>query len=174
MPADNSPPEQHRSSAPSVIRCAVLTVSDSRTLTTDQGGQTIVELLTEYGHQVVSREIAPDQPQRIRQLVLNWADQVEVDAILLTGGTGISSRDRTFETISELLERVLPGYGELFRWLSFQEIGPAAMLSRSIGGLVRQTVLLTMPGSPAAVRLAMQRLILPELGHLVQQAGKSG
>ncbi len=174
MPPSNTPSQQHRSSAPSVIQCAVLTVSDSRTFTTDRGGQTIVDLLTECGHQVVSRSIVPDERLRIRQLVLDWADQVEIDAILLTGGTGISPRDQTFETISELLDSVLPGYGELFRWLSFQEIGPAAMLSRSLGGLIRQTVLLTMPGSPAAVRLAMQRLILPELGHLVQQAGKSG
>ena len=92
--------------------------------------------------------------------------------ILLTGGTGITRRDQTYETITALLTKPLPGYGELFRWLSYQEIGAAAMLSRAVGGLIETTVVLTMPGSPAAVKLAMERLILPELGHLVQQASR--
>ena len=106
----------------------------------------------------------------MRPLLLALAGQGEIDAILLTGGTGISSRDQTFETVSQLLDKPLPGYGELFRMLSFEEIGPAAMLSRAVGGVLDRTVVLTMPGSPAAVRLAMERLILPELGHLVREA----
>jgi molybdenum cofactor biosynthesis protein B len=103
-------------------------------------------------------------------LLSELRDLGELDAVLLTGGTGISSRDQTFETISGLLTKPLPGYGELFRLLSFQEIGPAAMLSRAVGGLLGKIVVLTMPGSPAAVQLAMTRLILPELGHLVREA----
>ena len=93
-----------------------------------------------------------------------------IQVILITGGTGISRRDRTYETIAEMLTRQLPGYGELFRMLSYQEIGPAAMLSRAQAGLIGKTVLFTMPGSPSAVRLAMEKLVLPELGHLLQES----
>lgn len=161
---------QHRATAPAAVRCAVLTVSDTRTLETDTGGQTLIDGLQAAGHQVVAREIIPDDPRRMAPLVLAWSQRDDIDALLLTGGTGISSRDQTFETISAMLTKALPGYGELFRWLSYQEIGPAAMLSRAVGGLVGKTVVLTMPGSPAAVRLAVERLIAPELGHLVREA----
>ncbi|HEX5447547.1 MAG TPA: MogA/MoaB family molybdenum cofactor biosynthesis protein [Pirellulales bacterium] len=162
--------DQHRATAPTAIRCAVLTVSDTRTLETDTGGQTLIDGLQAAGHAVVARDIIPDEPQRMRALVTAWCRRDDIDAILLTGGTGISSRDQTFETIAAMLSKPLPGYGELFRWLSYQEIGPAAMLSRAIGGIVGKTVVLTMPGSPAAVRLAVERLIAPELGHLVREA----
>lgn len=162
--------QDHRASSPQALRCAVATVSDSRTLTTDTGGQTIVELLLAAGHEVALRIIVPDEPDRLRE-TLNLARQDEsIDALLLTGGTGLSSRDQTYETIRAALTRELPGYGELFRLLSYQEIGPAAMLSRAVGGLVGRLVVLTMPGSPAGVRLAMEKLILPELGHLVREA----
>jgi molybdenum cofactor biosynthesis protein B len=161
---------EHRSQAPTRIGCAVVTVSDTRTLESDTGGATIVELLTAAGHEIVAREIVADEPRPLRSLLVALSNRPEIDALLVTGGTGISRRDRTFETVAELLDKQIPGYGELFRWLSFQEIGPAAMLSRTIGGLVGQTVLLTMPGSPHAVRLAMEKLILPELGHLVREA----
>lgn len=162
--------DQHRASAPRVVRCAVLTVSDTRTLETDTGGQTLIDGLQAAGHQVVARDLIPDNPQRMRPLVADWSRRDDIDAILLTGGTGLSSRDQTYETIAGLITKPLPGYGELFRWLSYQEIGPAAMLSRTVGGLVGKTVVLTMPGSPAAVRLAVERLIAPELGHLVREA----
>ena len=163
-------PEQHRREAPPSVRCAVLTVSDTRTPATDTGGQTLVDLLTGAGHQVVERDLLPDEPKPIGQLLARWRDRDDVDAILVTGGTGIGRRDQTFETVSALLDKTLPGYGELFRMLSFDEIGPAAMLSRAVGGLIGRTVLLTMPGSRAAVELAVQKLILPELGHLVREA----
>ena len=166
----NSIPDQHKAYAPSTIRCAVITVSDSRTLETDTGGQTVVDRLTESEHSVVFRQIIPDDPQRMRSLLEELQQRDDVDAVLLTGGTGIASRDQTYETISAMLTKPLPGYGELFRMLSFQEIGAAAMLSRTIGGLMDRTIVLTMPGSPAAVRLAMDQLILPELGHLASQA----
>jgi molybdenum cofactor biosynthesis protein B len=170
MAQDAPVPEQHRQSAPSAIRCAVVTVSDTRTLANDTGGETIVRLLTTAGHAVAAREIIPDEPDRMRPLLEGFRDRYDIDAVLLTGGTGLAGRDQTFETVSRLINKALPGYGELFRMLSYQEIGPAAMLSRAVGGLVGQTVVLTMPGSPAGVRLAMEKLIVPELAHLVREA----
>jgi molybdenum cofactor biosynthesis protein B len=164
--------DDHRAAAPRVLCCAALTVSDTRTLETDRGGDELQQQLQSGGHGLWQRAICADDPAQIRSLVQAWVVAPEVDVILMTGGTGISQRDQTFETVRRLLTKELPGYGELFRWLSYQEIGAAAMLSRAIGGLIDTTVVLTMPGSPAAVRLAMQRLILPELGHLVQQARK--
>lgn len=132
----------------------------------------IVEMLTTAGHSIASREIVPDEPDRMRPLLESLASGGTVDAILLTGGTGIAARDQTYETVSALLDKEMPGYGELFRMLSFPEIGPAAMLSRAVGGVIGRVVVLTMPGSTAAVRLAMKKLIVPELGHLVHEATK--
>jgi molybdenum cofactor biosynthesis protein B len=162
--------EQHRAAAPRSIRSAVITVSDTRTPTTDTGGQSVADHLTAAGHVVAAREIIPDEPARMRQLLQSLAARDDLDAILLTGGTGITSRDQTYETVVALLDKPLPGYGEVFRMLSYQEIGPAAILSRAVGGLMGRKVLLTMPGSPAAVRLAMEKIILPELPHLVREA----
>lgn len=162
--------QEHRATSPTQIRCAVITVSDTRTLETDTGGLAVMDALKGAGHTVLQREIIPDEPARMRPLLQELCARDDVDAVLLTGGTGLSSRDQTFETISQLLTKPLPGYGELFRMLSFAEVGPAAMLSRAIGGLLGRTVILSMPGSPNAVRLAMQNLILPELGHLVREA----
>ena len=161
---------EHRSQSPTRVACAIVTVSDTRTLATDTGGGTIVELLTAAGHELTAREIVPDEPRQLRSLLVALSNRPDVEVILITGGTGISRRDRTYETVVELLDQEIPGYGELFRWLSFGEIGAAAMLSRTIGGLLGQTVVLSMPGSPHAVRLAMEKLILPELGHLVREA----
>jgi len=161
---------QHRTQSPSSLGCAVLTVSDTRTEATDTGGQTVVDYLIQSGHRVVDRRIVRDEPDQMRPLLLAYRDRSDIDAVLLTGGTGVASRDQTFETVAGLLTKTLPGYGELFRMLSYQEIGAAAMLSRAVGGLLGVTVVLTMPGSPAAVHLAMQKLILPELPHLVREA----
>lgn len=162
--------DQHRAQAPATLRCAVITVSDTRTAETDTGGKAVADYLTAAGYAVLVREIIPDEPERMRPLVASLAARDDIDVVLLTGGTGIGSRDQTFETISGLLTKPLPGYGEIFRWLSYQDVGPAAMLSRATGGLVGGTVVLTMPGSPAAVRLAMEKLIVPEVGHLVREA----
>jgi molybdenum cofactor biosynthesis protein B len=139
-------------------------------LETDVGGRVILERLASAGHETVERAILRDEPEPMRALLVSLRDRQDVDAVLITGGTGLGSRDQTFETVAQLLDKPLPGYGELFRQLSFQEIGPAAMLSRATGGLIGRTIVLTMPGSPAGVRLAMERLILPELGHLVREA----
>lgn len=163
-------PDEHRRHAPRTVGCAVVTISDTRTLETDVGGRAAVELLEAAGHRVVERRIVPDEPDVLRRLLVELAEQEGIEAVLLTGGTGLGRRDQTFETLSALLDKPLPGYGELLRMLSFQEIGPAAMLSRATGGLMGQTVVLSMPGAPAAVRLALEKLILPELGHLVREA----
>ncbi len=161
---------QHRATAPDRVVCAVITVSDTRTPETDTGGQAVSDHLTAAGFMVAHREIIPDEPARMRPLLERLRDDVQIDAVLLTGGTGLSSRDQTFETVTALITKQLPGYGELFRMLSYEDIGAAAMLSRATGGLMQRTVVLTMPGSPAAVRLAMEKLIVPELRHLVREA----
>ena len=133
-------PQEHRKEAPQVARCAVVTVSDTRTAETDIGGQTIIELLTAAGHTITERTIIPDEPAEMRSLLADHAGRDDVDAVFLTGGTGISRRDQTYETLSVLLTKVLPGYGELFRTLSYEEIGPSAMLSRAIGEIGRAHV----------------------------------
>lgn len=161
---------EHRATSPERVRTAIVTVSDTRTPETDSGGQLLHDLLVAAGIEVASRTIIPDEPARMRAVLEGFRDDDAIDAVLLTGGTGLSSRDRTFETVSALITKSLPGYGELFRMLSFSEVGAAAMLSRAVGGLMGGTVVLTMPGSPKAVRLAVERLIAPELRHLVREA----
>jgi molybdenum cofactor biosynthesis protein B len=167
MPATH---EEHQAQGPQSVRCAVITVSDTRTLETDTGGRAVIDHLSAAGHSIVCREIIPDEPTRMRPLLESLRQRDDVDVILMTGGTGITSRDQTFETVSSLLDKPLPGYGEIFRMLSYQEIGPAAILSRAVGGLLGRKVLLTMPGSPAAVRLAMEKIIIPQLPHLLREA----
>ncbi|MFQ5697958.1 MAG: molybdenum cofactor biosynthesis protein B [Myxococcota bacterium] len=147
----------------------ILTVSDSRDLEHDRSGGAIEEALAGAGHQVVERGIVRDEPGAIRQAVLKAIARADVDAAIVTGGTGVSPRDSTPEAIEPLLERRLDGFGELFRSLSFQEIGAAAMLSRALAGTARRTAVFVLPGSVAAVRLGLERLILPELGHLIGQ-----
>ena len=163
-------PSQHKAYSPTVIRCAVITVSDSRTPETDKGGDAVAEHLVEAGHEVLHRQITRDDPDTMRTILATLCARADIDAVMLTGGTGLSSRDFTYETVESQLTKQRPGYGELFRMLSYQEIGAAAMLSRAIGGLIGTTVVLTMPGSPAGVRLAMSQVIVPELSHLVGQA----
>ncbi|HEX3602031.1 MAG TPA: molybdenum cofactor biosynthesis protein B [Lacipirellulaceae bacterium] len=163
---------QHRAQSPKSVRCAVVTISDTRTLETDRGGELIVKLMSEAGNEISSRSIVRDDPREIEPLVRKLANPDVTDALLLTGGTGIAERDQTFETVSGLLTKAMPGYGELFRMLSYDDIGPAAMLSRAVGGVFNKVVILTMPGSVAAVQLAMEKLIVPEIGHLVYEARK--
>ncbi|MCY4602221.1 MAG: MogA/MoaB family molybdenum cofactor biosynthesis protein [Acidobacteria bacterium] len=160
----------HRAAAPRTICCAVVTVSDTRTAETDSGGGAIVELLEQAGHDVAARTIVPDDPDRVRDAVTAGIGAADVDVVITTGGTGITRRDGTYEVVSTLLEKRIDGFGELFRALSFQEIGPAAMLSRACAGLAGGTIVISVPGSEHAVRLAMTRLIVPELGHMVREA----
>lgn len=147
------------------VRCAVLTVSDTRTSETDTSGALIKARLAEAGHATSVYQIVPDDPGEISVLLDHLANTVDV--VLLNGGTGISRRDTTYEAVAAKLEKTLPGFGELFRMLSYREIGSGAMLSRAVAGVYRDTLIFSMPGSTGAVRLAMERLIVPELEHLV-------
>jgi molybdopterin adenylyltransferase len=160
---------QHRSSAPpvSAIRVAVISASDSRTLQTDAGGTLIHSLATQAGFSVSARELVRDEPEVIRARVSAFVATNNFDVVLMTGGTGVAARDVTIDAIAPLFDRTLDGFGELFRMLSFAEIGPAAMLSRATAGIIGRVAVFLMPGSPAAVTLALERLILPELAHLV-------
>ncbi len=164
---------EHRATALDSLNLAVMTVSDTRTLETDTSGALIVSLAEAVGHRIVDRVIVPDEPERMTPLLRAYAARDELHAVLITGGTGISPRDQTYETVNALLTKPLPGYGELFRMLSYAEIGPACLLSRAVGGLVGRQAVLVMPGSRAAVDLAMSRIILPELPHIVREARKS-
>ncbi len=166
--------EHHKATAPPQVGCFVLTVSDTRTPETDESGKLVRELLGKAGHPVVGSEIVPDDPGRIQAAVQLAVESRDTEVILITGGTGIARRDRTVETVRPMLNRELDGYGELFRMLSFREIGPSAMLSRAVAGLVGEKAVFVMPGSSGGVTLAMTRLILPELGHIVRELRKFG
>ena len=161
---------EHRTTAPKSTRCYVVTVSDTRTDDNDHGGAAVVELLKQQGHEITGKIIIPDDPAKIRTILLEQISSSEVDAIITTGGTGISKRDGTYEVVSLLLDKQIDGFGEFFRSLSFEEIGPSAMLSRACAGISRGKIIISVPGSEHAVRLAMTRLVLPELGHLVREA----
>lgn len=161
---------EHRAQAPDCVRCFVLTVSDTRTPETDKGGALIVELLESAGHFVAERVLVSDDKNAIESAVraaLKRADEIE--AIIVTGGSGVGPRDVSPEALRPLLTKELPGFGEIFRMLSWQEVGAASMLSRAFAGVVERTALFVLPGSTNAVRLAMEKLIAPELGHLLRE-----
>jgi molybdenum cofactor biosynthesis protein B len=172
-PKPSAQHHHHRKSAVTEVPTAVLTVSDTRTPETDTGGDRVAELLVGAGHPVVSREIVPDAAPQITAATQACLARDEVRAVILTGGTGVAPRDVTPEAVEPLLDRVVPGFGELFRTLSYQDIGSAALLSRALAGLVGGKLIFVLPGSRGAVKLAMERLILPEIGHLAAEAVKS-
>ncbi|TVQ06712.1 MAG: MogA/MoaB family molybdenum cofactor biosynthesis protein [Leptolyngbya sp. DLM2.Bin27] len=157
----------HPQAVSNPVGCAVVTVSDTRTVESDRSGQIIQALLVEAGHRVADYRIVPDEPERIASLCQTLAQRADIDAIVLTGGTGIAPRDTTYDAVAALLEKTLPGFGEIFRQLSFQEIGSRAMASRAVAGVLQSTLVFSLPGSSKAVTLAMEALILPELPHLV-------
>lgn len=163
----------HRRDAPRSVPTAVVTVSDTRTPETDTGGDLVASLLSEAGHPVTHREIVPDEVEAIADAVRRATDRQDTRAVIVTGGTGIAPRDVSPEAVEPLLTRVIPGFGELFRILSHEEIGSAALLSRALAGLRQGRVVAVIPGSRGAVRLALEKLLLPELGHLVAEAGKT-
>jgi molybdenum cofactor biosynthesis protein B len=163
----------HRRSAPRTVPCVVVTVSDTRTLETDTGGALVAELLQGAGHPVVVRSLVRDEPRAIADAVRGALAREDARAVILTGGTGVAPRDVTPDAVEPLLERVVPGFGELFRVLSYQEIGAAALLSRALCGIARGRVVFVLPGSRGAVRLGLEKLILPELGHLAAEAVKT-
>jgi molybdopterin adenylyltransferase len=155
------------------VNCAVITVSDTRTPETDRSGDTIRQLLLSAGHTIGSYRIIPDEPTLVRAELDRAASfQPPIRSIIFNGGTGISARDTTYDAISSALTKTLPGFGEIFRWLSYQDIGSRAMASRAIAGTYKQSIVFSLPGSSGAVRLGMEKLILPELTHLVTQLDK--
>ena len=169
-----APVADHRSRAPSVdaVRVALVTASDSRTPETNDGGRVLRRLIEEAGFQVTSESLLAEDPAALRDAVARLAG--DSDAVIVTGGTGIAPRDRTPDAVGPLFDRRLPGFGELFRMLSFQDVGPAAMLSRADAGVVGAALVFLLPGSPAAVELAVKRLIAPELAHAVGQLRRGG
>jgi molybdenum cofactor biosynthesis protein B len=159
---------QHKSHAPKVARFMIVTVSDSRTPETDDSGKRMRQMIEETGqHKTTAYQVVKDEPAQVQAAIHDGVANAEVDIIVLNGGTGISSRDGTYEAVSAMLEKKLDGFGELFRMLSWEQVGSAAMLSRAVGGLVGGKVVFSLPGSPKAVELAMRALILPEAGHLL-------
>jgi molybdopterin adenylyltransferase len=169
----NSLARPHPDRVPISVNCAVITVSDTRIPETDRSGDTIRQLLLSAGHTIGSYRIIPDEPTQIRAELDRSADaRPSIDVIIFNGGTGISARDTTYDAIASALTKTLPGFGEIFRWLSYQDIGSRAIASRAIAGTYDRLLVFSLPGSSGAVRLGMEKLILPELTHLVTQLGK--
>ena len=171
-PGHQPPLAEHKARGPVSIECGIITCSDTRTPETDKSGQLIRELLTQGGHRIGAYHVVKDEPVEVRELVRQLGVRPGLDALIVNGGTGISRRDSTFEAVDGLLEKRLPGFGELFHYLSYKEIGSHAMLSRATAGLYQGKVLFSIPGSSGAVRLAMETLILPELPHIVGEMRK--
>ena len=163
---------EHRAQGPASVGCYVITVSDTRTEDTDVSGRAVADLLCAAGHSVVGRAIVRDEADLVRGIIAHQLGNPGVQVIITTGGTGITSRDCTFEAVVAMLDKKLDGFGELFRMLSYEQIGPAAMMSRACAGLASGRVIVSLPGSEAAVRLALERLLIPEIGHMVQQASR--
>ncbi|MEM7554503.1 MAG: MogA/MoaB family molybdenum cofactor biosynthesis protein [Cyanobacteria bacterium P01_A01_bin.84] len=159
------------SSIQALIVCAVVTVSDTRTSETDKSGQIIQKLLKLANHTVKAYKIIPDEPEQIISYLKELSNNTNLNAIIFNGGTGIAPRDTTYDAIEKLLEKTLPGFGEIFRYLSYQEIGSRAIASRAVAGIYRNKLIFSLPGSSNAVKLGMEKLILPELTHLVGQMG---
>jgi molybdenum cofactor biosynthesis protein B len=170
--SETSSVRAHRHAAKQALAAVVITVSDTRTLADDSGGALLVELLEGAGHRVAERCLVRDEVDAIRAAVDAAVMRDDVQVVLLTGGTGIAARDVTPEALEPILDRVIPGFGELFRTLSYQEIGSAALLSRALAGTARGRVVAALPGSRAAIRLAVEKLLLPELPHLAAEALK--
>jgi len=163
---------EHKHHAPKKVSCMIVTISDTRTKEADISGKCIHDLLDKNGHPVVQYNIVEDEPDAIQKLLREGIASEDIQVILCNGGTGISLRDRSYETVVQILNKRLDGFGELFRMLSYQDIGSAAMMSRAVAGIAGDTIIFSMPGSKGAVELAMEKLILPELGHLVWELRK--
>ena len=162
--------KEHREQAPKSVNCAVLTISDSRTEQDDESGSLIKQKLIDSGHNVNDCALLKNEVASVKSQIEEWLGRNELQVIICSGGTGLSHRDVTVETILPILEKRMDGFGELFRSLSYQEIGTASMMSRAIAGVARSKVILCLPGSLGAARLAMDSIILPEMGHMVREA----
>ena len=154
------------------IGFAVLTLSDTRTRDSDTSGLLIRERMSAQGHSLIADQIIRDEPAELNAVLDAWISDTKIDAIITNGGTGLSRRDQTIDVIESRLDRLIPGFGELFRMLSFQEIGAAAMLSRAVAGVAQKTLIVSLPGSTAAVRLAMDELLIPQIRHIVREVRK--
>lgn len=164
---------EHKQEAPRTVQCKVITVSDSRDKETDKSGKLMMDLLEEAGHTIVDYVIVKDETTPIQAEILSGCKREDIDVILTNGGTGIAKRDVTIESVQGILDKEIVGFGELFRMLSYQEdIGSAAILSRAIAGVVQNKAVFSTPGSSGAVKLAMNKLILPEIGHVVREIKK--
>jgi molybdenum cofactor biosynthesis protein B len=163
---------KHRESAPETVRVAIVTISDTRTRETDTGGDIAEALLTDAGQDVVERRIVRDEVAGIRNNLVDLLAKSHVDAVVTTGGTGISARDTTYEVVERMIEKRLDGFGEIFRMLSYEEIGAAAIMSRALAGSVGSKFVASLPGSRNAVRLAVEKLLVPELSHVVFELRK--
>jgi molybdopterin adenylyltransferase len=163
---------KHRESAPETVRVAILTISDTRTPETDTGGDIAEELLKDAGQDVVERRIVRDEVAGIRNNLVDLLARSDVDAVVTTGGTGISARDTTYEVVERMIEKQLDGFGEIFRMLSYEEIGAAAIMSRALAGSVGSKFVASLPGSRNAARLAVEKLLVPELAHIVFELRK--
>ena len=172
MSAPDSTPLEHRATAPRSVGCWVLTISDTKTPETDTSGALIRQLLLDAGHEVVGSTIVRDEPKDVQRVIREACATDAVRAVIATGGTGITSRDSTYEAIEALLDKRLPGFGELFRMLSYQEVGAAAMLSRAQLGIHARRIIVSLPGSPNACRLALEKLLIPELSHLIREVSR--
>ncbi len=162
--------QEHKDKAPRSVNCAVLTISDSRTEQDDESGRLLRQKLSENGHRVMVYSILKNETDAIKKKIDELLGQEELQVIITSGGTGVSHRDITIETISPILDKKLDGFGELFRFLSYQEIGTASIMSRAIAGAVGGKVILCLPGSLGAANLAMDKIIIPEIGHMVREA----
>lgn len=148
------------------LNCAIITISDTRTISNDKSGQIIKDLLTKSGHNIIDYQIIKDEPELIKRILENIASNDKIDCLITTGGTGISPRDNTYDVLEKLLDKTLSGFGEIFRFLSYQEIGSRAMASRALGGIYQGKLVFSLPGSTGAVKLGLEKLIIPELNHL--------
>ena len=150
------------------LNCAIITISDTRTIANDKSGQIIKDLLTQSGYNIIDYQIIKDEPELIKKIVENIANNDKIDCLITNCGTGISPRDNTYDVLEKLLDKTLSGFGEIFRFLSYQEIGSRAIASRALGGIYRGKLVFSLPGSTGAVKLGLERLIIPELNHLFQ------
>lgn len=164
---------EHKKEAPRTVNCMVITVSDTRNPDTDKSGKLVKQYLEDAGHKIVNYKIVKDEVSAITEAIEIGSQDEQVDVIITNGGTGIARRDVTIETVQQIIEKEITGFGELFRMLSYTEdIGSAAIMSRAIGGVKNDRAILSIPGSSGAVKLAMDKLIIPELGHIVRELRK--
>jgi len=161
---------QHKEISPKSVFCAVITISDSRTVETDESGNFLKSRLAEAGHQISFYALLKNEPDAIRRTIIDLLVRPELQVIITTGGTGVSHRDVTIETVTTMLDKKLDGFGELFRYLTYQEIGTTSVMSRAMAGIIQGKVIISLPGSLNAVNLATEKIILPEVGHMVREA----